>query len=118
MPGANPEKDRIVRAATTFVAIPEASAAPAVARELVDAGATIVEDGADPVAGRTEVTHAGARTHFVPVPTAADAAAAAAAIADEVQLIELYDGIGPAAAALVVEAVGARIPVGSVLYGR
>lgn len=116
MPDANPEKDRIVRAATTFVAIPEASAAPAVARELVDAGATIVEDGADPVAGRTEMTHAGARTHFVPVPTATDAAAAA--IADEVQLIELYDGIGPAAAALVVEAIGARIPVGSVLYGR
>ena len=38
-------------------------------------------------------------------------------VAEGVQLIELCGGFGPVWTAKVIEAVGARIPVGSVAYG-
>ena len=77
-----------------------------------------VEDGADPVTDRVVSEPAGGRTLFVPVPDQSAAAAVASALVDHdgVEIIELYRGIGPAAAAEVIDAVGDRVPVGAVLY--
>ncbi|MFC6882309.1 MULTISPECIES: DUF6506 family protein [Actinomadura] len=78
------------------------------------------EDGADPVADRYAIEAGIVRMLFVPVPDDASAAGAAAALAaDEgVTLVELYRGLGPAATAGVIEAVGPGVGVGSVLYAR
>ncbi len=55
---------------------------------------------------------------FVPVPDQSAAAAVATTVVDDdgVEIIELYRGIGPAATADVIHAVGHRVPIGSVLY--
>jgi len=77
-----------------------------------------LEDGADPTTDRVVSEPANVRTLFVPVPDQSAAAAVASALVDNdgVEIIELYRGIGPTAAAEVIDAVGDRIPVGSVLY--
>ncbi len=179
-PGADPAVDRIVRerggTRTTFVAVPDESAADQVAVELVDDGVQLIElcggmgpipaakvieavgdrvpvglvnfgvesvtgaaafkarseegsptvaafifleDGADPTVDRIVTEPGSVRTIFVLVPEEAAARVAAELVEnDGAPLIELYRGIGPVEAARVIEAVGGRVPVGSVLYGR
>jgi Family of unknown function (DUF6506) len=55
------------------------------------------------------------RTAFVPVPDAETAAAVAAELRDDgLDLVELYGGFGPKAAAAVLAATGGQVPVGVV----
>jgi len=77
-----------------------------------------VQDGADPATDRVVSEPAIGRTLFVPVPDQSAAASVATELVDGegVEIIELYRGIGPAAAAEVIDAVGDRVPVGTVLY--
>jgi len=77
-----------------------------------------LEANADPQRDRVVSEPGSARTLFVPVPDESSAARVAAELVenDGVQLVELYRGIGPVAAAKAIEAVGGRVPVGSVLY--
>jgi 6-phosphofructokinase len=74
----------------------------------------VLADGADP-ADRTQRETALTRTAFVPVPDAETAAAVAAELADDgLDLVELYGGFGPRAAAAVLAATGGGVPVGVV----
>lgn len=79
-----------------------------------------LQDGADPQRDRVVSEPGSMRTLFVPVPDESSAPVVAAELVDSdgVELIELYRGIGPVTTAKVIEAVGARVPVGSVLYER
>jgi Family of unknown function (DUF6506) len=71
-------------------------------------------DGTDP-ADRTYRETALTRTAFVPVPDAETAASIAAELGDEgLDLVELYGGFGPRAAAAVLAATGGQVPVGVV----
>lgn len=78
------------------------------------------EDGADPAVDRVVTEPGSVRTIFVPVPDERAAARVAAELVenDGVGLIELYRGIGPVGAAALIEAVGAKVPVGTVLYAK
>jgi hypothetical protein len=68
--------------------------------------------GADP-ARRTVRESELSRTVFVPVPDADAAATVAAELqADGLDLVELYGGLGPTAAAAVLQATGEQVPVG------
>jgi hypothetical protein len=68
-------------------------------------------DPADQAYRQTEFS----RSTFVPVPDAETAAAVAAELHDGgLDLIELYGGFGPKAAAAVFEATGGQVPVGVV----
>jgi 6-phosphofructokinase len=70
--------------------------------------------GTDP-ADRTHRETALTRTAVVPVPDAESAAAVAAELSDDgLDLIELYGGFGPTAAAAVLAAAGGQVPVGVV----
>lgn len=70
--------------------------------------------GADP-AQRGERQGPLARTEFIPVPDVATAATVAAQLqAGGLDLIELYGGLGPTAAAYVFQATGGQVPVGVV----
>jgi len=72
---------------------------------------------ADPAVDRIAHEHTGAVTLFVWAPDAPAAARVAAELADQgVRLIELYRGFDLRQAALVVEAVGGRAPVGVAGY--
>lgn len=84
------------------------------------AGFIFRQDGLDPVADRAVVEFGGLRTVFVPVSRESDAAKVAVELVDQEgsDLIELYRGIGSVAAGEVIDAVGGRVPVGSVRYGR
>jgi Family of unknown function (DUF6506) len=71
-------------------------------------------DGTDP-ADRTYRQTALSRTALVPVPDAETAAAVAAELHhDGLDLVELYGGFGPTAAAAVLTATGGQVPVGVV----
>jgi hypothetical protein len=71
----------------------------------------------DPVTDRVVIDRGGQRTYLVPVPTPADAPAAATALIDEgIGLIELCGGFALVDAARVVEAVDGRVPVGHVTF--
>jgi Family of unknown function (DUF6506) len=71
-------------------------------------------DGTDP-ADRTYRETALTRTALVPVPDAETAAAVAAELQhDGLDLVELYGGFGPTAAAAVLAATGGQVPVGVV----
>nr|SBO92280.1 hypothetical protein BN4615_P1794 [Nonomuraea gerenzanensis] len=73
----------------------------------------IVHEGADPEADRVvRKRDEGGRTTFVAVPDEAAAAEVAGRMAGELQLIELYGGPGPDAAAPVIAAVDGSVPVG------
>ncbi|MFI0366988.1 DUF6506 family protein [Actinomadura sp. 1N219] len=79
----------------------------------------IVHEGADP--SGDVVTHEradGGRTTFVAVPDEAAAGEVAAAMADDLQLIELYGASGPEGAEPVIQAVDGRVPVGVSAYRR
>ena len=69
-------------------------------------------DGADRTVREGELD----RSVLVPVPDADTAAAVAAELMAEggLDLIELYGGLGPVAAAAVIDATGGRVPVGLV----
>ncbi|MEV4168435.1 DUF6506 family protein [Nonomuraea sp. NPDC049709] len=89
------------------------------AGEALSEAFVIVHEDADPEVDR--VVHereAGGRTTFVAVPDEAAAAAVAAKMAGELQLIELYGAAGPESAAPVIVAVDASVPVGVSGYGR
>jgi hypothetical protein len=74
----------------------------------------LLAEGADP-ADRTHRENELTRTALVPVPDADTAAAVAAELADDgLDLIELYGGFGPKAAAAVFAAAGGQAPVGVV----
>jgi Family of unknown function (DUF6506) len=78
------------------------------------AGFVYLHQGLSPRADRRVLDIGPLRTVFVPVPRESDAAAAAAGLVDEgAELIELYRGIGTAAAGEVIEAVGGRAAVGA-----
>jgi hypothetical protein len=71
-------------------------------------------EGTDP-ADRAYRETALTRTALVPVPDAETAAAVAAELRDEgLDLVELYGGFGPKAAAAVLAATGGEVPVGVV----
>lgn len=74
--------------------------------------------GADP-AGEVTVADSGAcRTVLVGVPDVPAGVALAAGLVDDgAQLLELCGGFGPVGTAAVIEAIGARVPVGAVGYG-
>jgi Family of unknown function (DUF6506) len=71
-------------------------------------------EGTDP-AERSHRETALTRTALVPVPDAETAAAVAAELLDDgLDLVELYGGFGPRAAATVLAATGGQVPVGVV----
>jgi len=73
--------------------------------------------GSDPTRDRSILEDDADRTTFVAVPDQDSAAQVALELVDHgVELVELYGGFGPTAAARVIEAVGRRVPVGSVGY--
>lgn len=78
-----------------------------------------LQPGSDPTVDRTIRETAYSRSVFVAVPDAASAPAVATELLerDGIQLLELYGGFGPDEAAPVIDAVGARIPVGIPSYG-
>ncbi|MFC4120930.1 DUF6506 family protein [Nonomuraea zeae] len=79
----------------------------------------IVHEGADPATDRVvREKPDGGRTILVGVPDEAGAAGVAAAMAGELQLIELYGGSGPEGAEGVIKAVAAGVPVGVTAYRR
>jgi hypothetical protein len=72
----------------------------------------------DPAVDRAVIEHGGLTTTIVAVPDRAAAARVAVELVDAgAQSIELCGGFGSAVAAQVIEAVGDRVPVGSVTYG-
>ncbi|GAA4440576.1 DUF6506 family protein [Phytohabitans houttuyneae] len=81
--------------------------------ESFDEAFLFLHPAADPAADRIVHEHGGARTLLAWAPDAPAAARLAAELADRgVRLIELYRGFGLPEAALVIEAVGGRAPVG------
>jgi Family of unknown function (DUF6506) len=78
-----------------------------------------IQPGSDPEVDRTVVEREHARSFYVAVPDAAAAPAVAVQLVDGegVELIELYGGFEAADAARVIEAIGARAPVGIPSYG-
>jgi hypothetical protein len=78
-----------------------------------------IEPGSDPSVDRTVVDREHARSFYVAVPDAAAAPPVAVDLVDRegVELIELYGGFEAADAARVIEAIGARAPVGIPSYG-
>lgn len=77
------------------------------------------QPGSDPSVDRVVVDREHARSFYVAVPDAAAAPAVAVDLVDRegVELIELYGGFEAADAAAVIEAIGARVPVGIPSYG-
>ncbi|MFI6289850.1 DUF6506 family protein [Streptomyces sp. NPDC051018] len=75
-----------------------------------------VREGADPEVDRLELQEGPSRSLFVAVPRAEDGAAVAAALADRIDLIELYGGFRPEHAAAVIRAVDERVPVGVAVH--
>lgn len=74
-----------------------------------------LEPGSDPAVDRTVRADEATKTTFVAVPDVDAAVAAARELAaDGTRLLELYGGLGPEAAARIIEATGAEVPVGVV----
>ncbi|MER7048565.1 DUF6506 family protein [Streptomyces jumonjinensis] len=90
-------------------------------KELVIAGRPVtmlflcLQEGADPAVDRLERQEGAVRALFVAVPDPGAGAAVAAGLAGEVELIELYGGFAPNAAAAVIEAAGERVAVGAAM---
>jgi Family of unknown function (DUF6506) len=74
-------------------------------------------EGADPAVDRIVTEHAGSRTTLVASDPSAIVAAAADAVDQGADQIELCGGLGPVWHAKVNKAVGDRVPVGAVMYG-
>jgi predicted polyphosphate/ATP-dependent NAD kinase len=74
--------------------------------------------GLDPAADRAVIERADFRAVMVGVNSPSEAVEVAEKMVSEgIQLIELCGGFGPVWTAKVIEAVGDRVPVGSVGYG-
>ncbi len=73
--------------------------------------------GLEPEGRVTVVDSPRCRTVLVGVPDVASGVRYARTLGSEVQLVELCGGFGPRGTAQVLEALGGRIPVGSVGYG-
>ena len=72
----------------------------------------------DPAVDRALIEAGGLRTTIVAVPEKSAAVRVAVDLVEEgAQSIELCGAFGPVWAARVIEAIGARVPVGSVGYG-
>lgn len=72
----------------------------------------------DPAVDRAVIEGGGLRTTIVAVPEKSAAAAVAVELVEEgAQSLELCGAFGPVWAARVIEAIDARVPVGSVAYG-
>ena len=72
----------------------------------------------DPALDRAVIERGGLRTTMVAVPEKSAAAGVAVELVDGgAQSIELCGAFGPVWAARVIEAIGGRVPVGSVTYG-
>ena len=72
----------------------------------------------DPVVDRAVIERGGLRTTIVAVPEKSAVVQAALELVDGgAQSIELCGAFGPVWAARVIEAIGGRVPVGSVAYG-
>jgi hypothetical protein len=85
------------------------------AGEFLPAAFLYLEPGSDPTVDRTVEADETTQTTFVAVPDVDAAVAAARELAaDGVRLIELYGGLGPEAAARIIEATEQQIPVGLV----
>jgi hypothetical protein len=85
--------------------------------ETFDEAFLFLHPEADPAVDRIAHEHTGSRTLFVWAPDATAAAEVARELVDQgVRLIELYRGFDLRQAALVVEAVGGRAPVGLAGY--
>ena len=81
-------------------------------------GFIVTGKGLDPAKHRLVMTSPSFEMIAVGIETPSQAPAVAKALLDEgVQLIELCGGFGPAGTAPVLDAVGGKIPVGSVGYG-
>jgi hypothetical protein len=81
--------------------------------ETFDEAFLFLHPQADPATDRIAHEHTGSRTLLAWVPDASAAAEVARELADQgVRLIELYRGFDLRQAAMVVEAVGGRAPVG------
>jgi hypothetical protein len=74
-------------------------------------------EGADPAVDRIVTEHAGSRTTLVASDQSTIVAAAAHAVDQGAEQIELCGGLGPVWHAKVNKAVGDRVPVGAVMYG-
>ncbi|ATQ41161.1 DUF6506 family protein [Caulobacter mirabilis] len=74
--------------------------------------------GADPVRDRIVIERDGLTSTIFPTPSA-DAVTRSVQLAaeDGAQLIEICGAFGPVGAAAAIEAVGGRIPIGSVSFG-
>lgn len=88
-------------------------------REFLHEAFIYLQPGSDPAVDRTVREDEHARSWLVAVPDTSTAAAVAAELVDGegVQLLELYGGFSPADGAQVIEAIGARAPVGIPSYG-
>jgi hypothetical protein len=85
------------------------------AGEFLPAAFLYLEPGADPTVDRAVKADEATHSTFVAVPDADAAVAVARELAAQgVRLIELYGGLGPEAAAQVIAATGAQVPVGLV----
>jgi len=81
-------------------------------------GFIVTGAGLDPAVHRLEMSSPAFTMVAVGVSTAAQAPAVAKALVDDgIQLLELCGGFGPVWTARVIEAIDARVPVGSVGYG-
>jgi hypothetical protein len=75
-------------------------------------------DGSEPEGTITTVDNGACKTVLVGVPDVAAGVRVAPGLVDDgAQLLELCGGFGPVGTAAVLEAIGNRIPVGSVGYG-
>ena len=88
-------------------------------KEFLNEAFIYIQPGSDPAVDRTVRENEHARSWFVAVPDASAATAVAAQLVngEGVQLLELYGGFDPAAAALVIAAIDAKAPVGIPSYG-
>jgi hypothetical protein len=85
------------------------------AGEFLPAAFLYLEPGSDPAIDRTVKADETTQTTFVAVPDTDAAVAVARELATQgVRLIELYGGLGPQAAAEIIAATGAQVPVGIV----
>ncbi len=75
-------------------------------------------EGLTPAEHQLQMRSSGFSMSAVGVSRASDATAVAQAmVADGIELIELCGGFGPLGTATVLQAVGHRVPIGSVSYG-
>jgi predicted polyphosphate/ATP-dependent NAD kinase len=84
----------------------------------IDEAYVIVAPGVDPAGERIDRERDGQRRPIVFVPDESVAPKVAAElVAEGIELVELYGGFGPTAAATVSAAIGGKVPVGHVTFG-